>query len=271
MHAKIHSIAIIGLNCELIEVEADISGGLSSFKIVGLGDTSVQEAKERVRSAIKNSGCTYPIQKKTVNLAPAELRKQGSTFDLPIATAILAASKQIPHQVFRDTVVVGELSLDGNVKPIKGVLPVTNFAKKKGFKRIFLPSINKAEASLIDGIKIYGVESLEQLKNFCQGHINLEPTQTTPLNENQFLSLQKSTDDSIPFASIYGLENAKRALIISAAGNHNVLLRGQPGTGKTVLARAFKNILPPLTLDEAFEVTALYIQSPKASPQTQIS
>ncbi len=266
MPAKIYSISLTGLTPELIEVEADISRGLPSFKIVGLGDTSVQESKERVRSAVKNSGLTYPIQKKIINLAPAELKKQGSTFDLPIAVALLAASTQIPQQIFLDAIVIGELSLNGELKPVKGILPVTNFAKQKGFKKIFLPHLNQAEASLVEGIKIYGIDSLKQLADFCQGKVLVEPfANASP--SCQFGAIagaaiatttSAASQDDVPFTSIYGLESAKRALTIAAAGHHHVLLRGQPGTGKTVLARAFKNLLPPLTLEEALEVTALY-------------
>lgn len=251
-----------GLNCDLIEVEADISGGLSSFTIVGLGDASVQESKDRVRSAIKNSDCSFPIQRKTINLAPAELKKQGSLFDLPIAISILIASKQVPKEVFDESVIVGELALDGKLKPAKGTISIANFAKNKGFKRIFLPNVNKDEASLIEGIKIYGVNSLEQLKNFCQGKIDLFPVEGKGMNEEIFeniVSQSLLSEESQPsFAGIYGLESAKRGLTIAAAGFHNSLLRGRPGGGKTVLARAFHSLLPPLSLQESFELTQIY-------------
>ena len=265
MPSKIFSVSIAGLNCELIEVEADISRGLSSFTVVGLGDTSVQEAKERVRSAIKNSECNFPIQKKTINLAPAELKKQGSTFDLPMAVSLLAASNQIPFQIFKDAVVIGELSLNGEVKGVKGILSITNFAKTKGFKKIFLPIQNQKEASLIDGIKIYGISSLRNLKDFCQGKLLIKPfenTESTSQILDKLFDLSDSNqsnkqDDVISLSSIYGLESAKRALIIAAAGNHHILLKGQPGTGKTVLARAFSALLPKMTKEDAFEVTKI--------------
>lgn len=265
MPSKIYSISMTGLNCDLIEVEADISGGLSSFTIVGLGDASVQEAKDRVRSAIKNSDCSFPIQRKTINLAPAELKKQGSLFDLPIAISILIASKQVPKEVFDESVIVGELALDGNLKPAKGVISIANFAKNKGFKRIFLPDINKEEAALIEGMKIYGVNSLRQLKDFCQGRVDLFPVEGKGMNEEVFKNIISQNfllgEKSPSFAGIYGLESAKRGLIVAAAGFHNSLLRGRPGGGKTVLARAFHSILPPLSLEESLELTQIYSAS----------
>jgi len=265
MPSKIHSISMIGLNCELIEVEADISGGLSSFTIVGLGDASVQEAKERVRSAIKNSDCNFPIQRKTINLAPAELKKQGSLFDLPIAISILIASKQVPKEVFDKSIIVGELALNGNLKPAKGIISIVNFAKRKGFTRIFLPDINKAEASLIEGIKIYGVRSLCELKDFCQGRSDLFPVEGGGISEEFYKNIVSHADankeNQASFAGIYGLESAKRGLVIAAAGFHNILMRGRPGGGKTILARAFHYLLPPLSLSEAFELTQIYSAS----------
>lgn len=267
---------MMGLNCELIEVEADISGGLSSFTIVGLGDASVQEAKERVRSAIKNSDCNFPIQRKTINLAPAELKKQGSLFDLPIAISILIASKQVPKEVFDESIIVGELALNGSLKPAKGIISIVNFAKRKGFTRIFLPDVNKEEASLIEGIKIYGVESLRELKDFCQGRSDLFPVEGKGVSEEFYKNIIESApahkEGQVSFAGIYGLESAKRGLTIAAAGFHNILLRGRPGGGKTVLARAFHSLLPPLSLSEAFELTQIYSASegvapPKDAPQ----
>lgn len=276
MPAKIFSVSLAGLNCELVEVEADISRGLSSFTIVGLGDTSVQESKERVRSAIKNSGLNFPIQKKTINLAPAELKKQGSNFDLPIAISILSASMQIPYQVFKEAVVIGELSLNGDLKPIKGILAMIGFAKQKGFKKVFLPQQNAHEASLIDGIKIYGVDSLFHLSSFCQGKIPLNPIDGSDKNlEDLILKIHLQNENPYPSGSspqnkphqndsevtlshIFGLEKAKRALVIAACGGHNILLKGQPGTGKTMLARAFLSLLPNLSKEESLEVTRIY-------------
>lgn len=256
MPAKIFSACPIGINCELVEVEADISRGLSSFSIVGLGDASVQESKERVRSAIKNSGLTFPITKKTVNLAPAEIKKQGSMFDLPIAIGILCASSQISEKIFDRSIVVGELSLNGDLKPIKGMITIARFAQEKGFKRIFLPKKNMHEALLIDDIVPYGADNLRELVEFCKGQKELNFTQTTAPNTND---PQQSQDEPLyTFDSIIGLEKAKRALTIAAVSGHNILLKGLPGTGKTVLARAFQSLLPRLSKEESFEVTKIH-------------
>ncbi|HPU94652.1 MAG TPA: YifB family Mg chelatase-like AAA ATPase [Candidatus Gracilibacteria bacterium] len=256
MPAKIFSACTVGINCELVEVEADISRGLSSFSIVGLGDASVQESKERVRSAIKNSGLTFPITKKTVNLAPAEIKKQGSMFDLPIAIGILCASGQITEKIFDRSMVVGELSLSGELKPIKGMIAIARFAHEKGFKRIFLPKKNMHEALLVDGIVPYGADNLKDLVGFCKGQKELSFTQKENIEENN--TLPKERTEEYTFDSIVGLEKAKRALTIAAAGGHNILLKGLPGTGKTILARAFQSLLPKLSKEESFEVTKIY-------------
>ncbi len=264
MPAKIFSACTVGINCELVEVEADISRGLSSFAIVGLGDTSVQESKERVRSAIKNSGLTFPITKKTVNLAPAEIKKQGSMFDLPIAIGILCASGQISEKIFSNSIVVGELSLNGDLKPIKGMIAIARFAQEKGFKRIFLPKKNMHEALLVDGIKSYGADNLSELVAFCKGQKELSFTQISGLaevcdNQKKDTNINGKNDSELyTFDSIIGLEKAKRALVLAAAGGHNILLKGLPGTGKTVLARAFQSLLPRLSKEESFEVTKIY-------------
>jgi len=256
MPSKIFSVSLGGLNCDLIEVEADISRGLSSFTIVGLGDTSVQESKERVRSAIKNSQFHFPIERKTINLAPAQLKKQGPSFDLPIAISLLVASGQLSLDRFEDSIIIGELALNGDLKPIKGVLPIVNFAKEQNLKKVFLPYQNINEASLSEGIELFGIKSLKELKAFCFGELSIAAVygKGIPIESLE----QEHQENDISLSSIYGLEDAKRALIIAAAGGHNLLMRGQPGTGKTVLARAFRSILPPLTPLEAAEVTKIY-------------
>jgi len=252
MASKIYSCSFTGLECNIIEVEADIANGLSRFSIVGLGDTSVQESKDRVRSAIKNCDLVFPPTRKTVNLAPAQIKKQGSLFDLPIAISILIASKQITHELFNDSVIIGELSLNGDIKPVNGVLPITQHAKEKKFKKIFLPRKNAREASFLGGIKIFPLDSLKELIEFSNKKIEIN---SFSILTNQKLKKHQAKD---AFSTIVGLEKAKRALTIAAAGGHNVLLSSVPGCGKTVLARAFRDLLPEMTKNEILETTKIY-------------
>ncbi len=250
MVSKIFSCAFHGLNCETIEVQADVSNGLPSFRIVGLGDASVQEAKERVRASIKNSGAKFPQIKKTINLAPAEIRKQGTHFDLPIAVSLLLASDQIPNK-FEESLVVGELSLTGKLKPVKGILAIAHHAKLNGFKRIFLPKANLPEASFIEDIELYPLDSLRELIEFTFGNISL-----VHKKKIEFPAENKVNFDALN--SIIGHEKIKRALIIAAAGGHNTLLYGSPGCGKTLLCRTFQNLLPPMTKKEILETTKIF-------------
>lgn len=246
MTKKIFSCTFTGLECRIIEVEADISNGLSMFSIVGLGDASVQESKDRVRASIKNSGAIFPATRKTVNLAPAQLKKQGALFDLPIAMSLLKATDQVSEN-FEDAIIIGELSLNGSVKEVNGVLAITQHAKESGFKRIFLPEKSAKEAGYIEGIEIYPVKNLKQL-------INNEVRQyiRSIIDDTE---RQKELRD---FSEILGLQKAKRALAIAAAGGHNVLFNGSPGCGKTILARAIKDLLPELSKNEALETTKIF-------------
>ncbi|MFH1284500.1 MAG: YifB family Mg chelatase-like AAA ATPase [Candidatus Peregrinibacteria bacterium] len=250
---KVFSCSFTGLQCRIIEVQADISNGLPSFSIVGLGDASVQESKERVRSGIKNSGAKFPPTKKTINLAPAQVRKQGSLFDLPIAAGILLADKQIYGEKIQNSVIIGELSLTGKVKRISGALPITQHAKEKGFSRIFLPKENALEASFIEGIDIYPVDSLWEFIGFCKGTVKISRYPSTEIK-----ALKPVYSQPPFFESIVGLETAKRGLLIAAAGGHNVLLTGSPGCGKTVLCRAFQDFLPQMNRIEMLETTKTY-------------
>lgn len=250
MATKIYSCSFKGMDCQIIEVEADISNGMPAFNIVGLGDASVQESKERVRLSIKNSGMKFPLTRKTINLAPAELRKQGSLFDLPIAISILLASNQLESQRIKNSVIIGELSLDGRIKKINGALPLTQAAKENGFKRIFLPKENAEEAAFVEGIEVYPLSDFKQFVDFCQG------TTVLPMQaETQIHHKFKSEDN---FTNLIGLEAAKRALIVAAVGGHNVLLSGSPGCGKTVISRAFRSILPAMTKQEIIETTKIF-------------
>lgn len=253
MLAKVFSGATVGLDSVLIEVEVDIaSQGLPNFFIVGLPDKAVEEAKERVRSAIKNSGADFPPKRITVNLAPADLPKVGPGFDLPIALGILVASGQLNADLAK-TLVVGELSLDGSLRHTNGVLPMAILAREKKFKTVFLPEINSREAAVIKGINIYPVSSLLQLFNHLSGNGQIK--------KQTHLSFEKLKSDALAefdFADVRGQEHVKRALEIAAAGGHNIFMRGVPGAGKTMLARALPGILPDLTESEAMEVTRIY-------------
>ena len=254
MLAKVESGATVGLNGILVDVEVDIAEqGLPAFNIVGLGDKAVEEAKERVRAALKNSGADLPPRRITVNLAPADLPKEGPSFDLPMAIGILLASDQIPKQDLSDSLFVGELSLDGSLRHTAGVLPTALLAKEKKIKKVYVPKVNAQEASVIRGIEVHPAENLIQLIKHFSGVSKITPMPTIP-----FSDLVEESTAEFNFSEVQGQESAKRALEIAAAGGHNILMRGIPGSGKTMLARAFPGILPILTEEEALEVTKIY-------------
>ncbi len=253
MSSKILSAAVIGLDAEIVEVEADTGGGqLGQFTIVGLPDAAVSESRERVRSAIKNSGLPFPKIKTTVNLAPADLKKQGPSYDLPIAISILAVSEKIPFQFDpRECLFVGELALSGELRPINGVLPITIKARNENLKQIFVPKQNAREAKLINDIEVIPVENLKELIAHLCGQENIPATEDTKFS----FSNSKIMHD---MAHIQGQEHVKRAMEIAAAGAHNMLMSGPPGSGKTLIARTMPSILPDLTLEEALEITKIY-------------
>lgn len=252
MYCKLTSCALLGVDGLIVNVEVDISDGLPSFDIVGLPDSSVREAKDRVRSAIKNSGYPFPIKRITINLAPADYKKEGSYYDLPIALGILCCIGIIPQDSLSSRMIVGELSLDGSIQPVKGILPIVSTAKDMNFRECIIPKANSAEGALINNIDIIGVSSLQEAI--------LHLTQDSPcppyiLNPQDY-TYEASKD--IDFSDIKGQENVKRALEVAATGKHNILLIGPPGTGKTMLANRLPTILPPLSYNESIELTKIY-------------
>lgn len=260
MSSKIFSAAVIGLNAEIVEVEAETGlGEIGQFSIVGLPDISVSESRERVRYAIKNSGLTFPKVKVGVNLAPADLKKHGPSYDLPIAISVLVASGVLKiKDNLEKTLFVGELALSGKLRPINGILPIAVCSREKGINTLFVPSANALEAKLVPDLEVFGVDDLNQLIRHLAGKDLIIPAQEANFN---FFNNEISQD----FSHIRGQEQAKRALEIAAAGAHNVLMSGPPGSGKTLLARTLPSILPDLSLEEAIEITKIYSVAGKLS------
>ncbi len=258
MAVKVFSCLAQGLEGKLVEVEADILRGMPEFSIVGLGDVAVQEAKKRIRSAIKNSGTAYPQQKKIINLAPADVRKHGPQFDLPMAVAIIAASDQLKIQNLENTLLMGELALDGSVRPTNGILTIAFFAKKNGWKKIIIPAYNYNEAALVRGVEIIPIANLRELIDYVNNGIfpQNEIYKKTNISLNQ--QVLPTRNNYVDFSDIHGQVQGKRALEISAAGKHNLIFYGPPGVGKTLLAKALPGILPPLGEEERFEVMQIY-------------
>lgn len=262
MVSNILTSTVIGLDAYKILVETDTNNSLPGVTIVGLPDAAVSEAKERVRSAIKNSGFTFPTKKIIINLAPADIRKEGTNYDLPIAIGILSKDGLINEDDVKNTAFIGELSLDGSIRPINGILPIVSGLKDLNIDKIFVPYKNRIEAAIIDNVKIYPVKTLsEVVYNFLKDHVNYKPVEPFKIDIKSYINELKENDKELnayDFKDVKGQTMAKKAMEIAAAGGHNLLMVGSPGSGKTLLSKCFNSILPPLTLNEAIELTKIY-------------
>lgn len=253
MLTKVYAAALQGIDAQIVTIEVNCTQGIQFF-MVGLPDAAVKESHQRIISALSHNGLKFPRRKVIVNLAPADIKKEGSAYDLPIAIGLLASNEELKSDKFKDYLIMGELSLDGSILPIKGALPIAIMAKQEGYKGFILPKENASEAAVVEGLEVYGVENITEVVSYFKEELNLTPTVIDA--QTEFYEKQQYFD--IDFEDVKGQENVKRAFEVAAAGGHNLIMIGPPGSGKSMLAKRIPTILPPLTLDEALETTKIH-------------